>query len=115
MPSDERRERLQQQAWIGDAVLTLFAREKIIKEQDRVDAELASRMTSNRFLSAFGEPTAAEAALGRIYQEHGLAYAFRWIEVEWMPLFERQREKRARGSFARRTRTPAGLLPEGNK
>lgn len=115
MPSDEKRERLQQQAWIGDAVLTLFARERILNAESRVDAELASQMTSNRFLSAFGEPTATEAALGRIYQEQGLAYAFRWIETEWMPLFERQREKRTRGSCPGRTRTPVSIPPEGNK
>ena len=97
MPSDETRERLQQQAWIGDAVLTLYARVRILEGEQRVDADLASRMTSNRFLSAFGDPTAAEATLGRVYLEHGLDRAFAWIEAEWMPLFERQREKHQRG------------------
>lgn len=63
-------------------------------------------MTSNRFLSAFGEPTASEAKLGRIYQEHGLAYAFAWIEAEWMPLFRRQQEKRLRGKGNARIRNP---------
>lgn len=115
MPSDETRERLRQQAWIGDAVLTLFARTRILDAEGRLDAELASRMTSNRFLSAFGEPTAVEAALGRLYQEHGLAHAFAWIEAEWMPLFERQREKRLRGKSNGRVRSPKAGVPEGNK
>ena len=106
MPSDETLESLQQEAWIGDAVLTLFARTRVLETEHRVDAELASRMTSNRFLSAFGEPTAAEAKLGRIYQEHGLAHAFAWIEAEWMPLFHRQQEKRLRGRSASRIQSP---------
>ncbi len=115
MPSDETRDRLQQQAWIGDAVLTLFARTRILDRERRVDADLASRMTSNRFLSAFGEPTAAEAALGRIYQERGLEASFAWIEAEWMPLFERQREKRLRGTGTARTRSPKVGELEANK
>jgi hypothetical protein len=92
------RRRLQQEAWLGDAVLTLFARSRILAGGGGLDAALASRMTSNQFLSAFGEPTEMEARLGRIYQEKGLAAAFLWIETEWMPLFTRQEEKRQRGA-----------------
>lgn len=90
--------RLQEDAWIGDAVLTLFARSRILAGGGGLDAALASRMTSNQFLSAFGDPTAVEARLGRIYQENGLAAAFLWIDTECMPLFARQEEKRQRGT-----------------
>lgn len=92
------RRRLQAEAWVGDAVLTLFARSRILAGGGGLDATLASRMTSNHFLSAFGEPTEVEARLGRIYQEQGLAAAFLWIETEWMPLFARQEERRQRGT-----------------
>lgn len=98
VPSDDKLRRLQEEAWIGDAVLTLFARSRILDGGGGVDAALASRMTSNQFLSAFGEPTDAEARLGRIYRQQGLDGAFRWIETEWMPMFSRQEEKRQRGS-----------------
>ncbi|MDZ7638708.1 MAG: ribonuclease III domain-containing protein [Bryobacterales bacterium] len=97
MPCDETLERLQREAWIGDAVLTLFARTRILATENRVDAELAAAMTSNQFLSAFGDPTSAEAELGRVYEEYGLTYAFDWIDAQWMPLFRRQRERRLRG------------------
>lgn len=98
VPSDETLRCLQEEAWIGDAVLTLFARSRILDAGGGLDAALASRMTSNQFLSAFGEPTEVEARLGRIYRQQGLAVAFQWIETEWMPLFSRQEDKRQRGS-----------------
>lgn len=88
-------------------MLTLFARARILASERRVDAELASRMTSNHFLSAFGEPTAVEAQLGRVYLEHGLERAFAWIEAEWMPLFRRQEQKRFRGVASSRTENDA--------
>ena len=58
-------------AWVGDAVLCLFAREWILRdsaihEKDR--NEIFIRMTSNKFLSSVGEPTAMEAQIGRIYE-----------------------------------------------
>lgn len=101
---------MREQAWIGDAVLTLFARTRILASERHLDAELASRMTSNQFLSAFGDPTAAEARLGRVYLEQGLEGAFAWIEAEWMPLFERQEEKRARGIGGRTRSGGAGAV-----
>lgn len=86
------------EAWIGDAVLELYARLRILGASGRVDGEAAIRMTSNQFLSGFGEPTEVEARIGRVYQSEGLAGAFAWIETEMIPLFERQEEKRrARG------------------
>lgn len=83
-------------AWIGDAVLTLHARRRILAETGRIDAESSARMTSNRFLSAFGEPTAVEAIIGRIYFEKGLDAAFAWINEHLVPLFARQQENRLR-------------------
>lgn len=91
------------QAWIGDAVLALYARLRILREDGSLDGEKAVRMSSNQFLSAAGEPTAVEAAIGRTFESDGLDAAFAHIERVLMPLFERQEEKRLRraGRFSR--------------
>ncbi|MBY0503416.1 MAG: hypothetical protein K2X03_05895 [Bryobacteraceae bacterium] len=81
-------------AWLGDAVLSLYVREKILREDGKVDGEKSVRMTSNQFLSAFGEPSEVEAALGREYQNGGLAAAYAWIEAKLMPRFAQQEENR---------------------
>ncbi len=81
-------------AWIGDAVLALYARLKILREYGQVDGEKCKRLTSNQFLAAFGEPTRVEAQIGRAYAKDGLAAAFGWIEQNLLPLFERQEENR---------------------
>jgi len=86
------------QAWIGDAVLALYARLKILREDGTLDGEKAVRMSSNRFLAAFGEPTAVEAAIGRVFEREGLDAAFAHIECVIMPLFAKQEEKRQRQS-----------------
>ncbi len=78
------------QAWIGDAVLALYARLKILREDGRVDGEKCKRLTSNQFLGNFGEPTKVEAKIGRVYVREGLEAAFQWIEHHLLPLFERQ-------------------------
>lgn len=89
---------LRQQAWIGDAVLALYARSWIIGHApvgvDRTD--LFKRMTCNHFLSAFGEPTKVEAHIGRLYEGDGLEPAFRYIETELVPLFEKQNRSTSR-------------------
>ena len=92
MPSEQ----LQAEAWVGDAVLCLFGRQRILEREGRVDGAMYHRMASNQFLSAFGEPTAVEAELGRLYREQGLQAAFAWIEQRWMPLFDRQEANRAK-------------------
>lgn len=89
-------EQIKAEAWVGDAVLTLYARERILRQSGRVDGEQYGRLTSNQFLSALGEPTEVEARLGRVYRNHGLDAAFAWIEQNVLPLFLRQEEKRAR-------------------
>lgn len=89
-------EQLVNEAWIGDAVLSLYARSKVLRETNRADGELFARLTSNQFLGCFGEPTKVEAAIGRAYDEGGLEKAFHWIEEKLLPLFERQEENRLR-------------------
>lgn len=90
-------------AWIGDAVLALHARLKILREHGRIDAPLAASMTSNQFLSTLGEPTSVEAAIGRAYLDRGLLAAFDHIDTRLTPLFTRQQEKRARHAPARKS------------
>lgn len=84
------RDILKEQAWIGDAVLALYVRLRILRDGGRVDGPKAVRMSSNHFLSAWGEPTAVEAEIGRAYSAEGLEAAFRLIETKFMPLFERR-------------------------
>jgi len=94
------------QAWIGDAVLALYARRWILDQPDIPPKERAAvftRMTSNRFLSALGEPTAMEAEIGAIYEREGIESAFRHIESALLPLFARQRSKAKQpGNFRRK-------------
>ena len=96
MPKSPYRERILQEAWIGDAVLSLYARAKILQENGRVDGSRLTLMTSNQFLSALGEPSEVEAELGRTYQQHGLEPAFAWIEERIIPLFNKQEANRLR-------------------
>jgi hypothetical protein len=91
-----RGDRLQQtleEAWIGDAVLCLYSRSKILQDGG-IDSEKFVRMTSNRFLSTVGDASEVEAAIGRIYRSDGLDAAFRWIELHLSPQFERQESNR---------------------
>jgi len=88
------RRQILEEAWMGDAVLSLYVREKILREDRKLDGEKSVRMTSNQFLAAFGEPSEVEAAIGRVYTADGLTAAFAWIERQLLPTFERQEEKR---------------------
>lgn len=93
-------DQIRDKAWIGDAVLALFARKWLLshpldKRISRHDAfEL---MTSNASMSALGEPTAVEAKIGVIYEEQGLDAAFEHIESTILPQFERRVRKRLAG------------------
>lgn len=82
-------------AWVGDAVLALFARQFVLRERQFMDGEWFTRMTSNDFLSAFGNPTRVEASIGKLYGEGGIDAAFAWMDAELVPLFRRQIAKRA--------------------
>ncbi len=94
--------RILEEAWVGDAVLSLYARRRILRESCGVDSESFVRMTSNRFLAAFGDPAEVEASIGRVFEAEGLEAAFGWIEEKLMPLYARQEEKRLRGRMPRR-------------
>jgi hypothetical protein len=96
MAAKSTREQTLKDAWIGDAVLSLYARSRILREDGIADSGKAERMTSNRFLSVVADPSEAEAAIGRIYEREGLAAAFRWIEERLMPVFDRQEANRLR-------------------
>jgi dsRNA-specific ribonuclease len=91
------------EAWIGDAVLALFAREWILKDPSITPKERAvafKNMTSNQFLSSVGKPTAMEARIGHIYEAQGLQAAFDHIEATFVPIFKKQQAKARRpGSY----------------
>ena len=88
--TDELLRQEREDAWIGDAVLALFARQFVLRERRAMDGEWFTRLTSNEFLSAFGNPTRVEAGIGRIYQNGGLEAAFTWMETHLIPLFRKQ-------------------------
>ncbi|HEY3740280.1 MAG TPA: hypothetical protein VGL53_10570 [Bryobacteraceae bacterium] len=94
MSSKATRAQILKDAWIGDAVLSLYARRRILSEEDRTDAHRAEQMTSNQFLTAYGEASETEAKIGAIYTRDGLASAFTWIEENLMPIYERQEANR---------------------
>jgi dsRNA-specific ribonuclease len=77
-------------AWVGDAVLALFARQFVLRERASMDGEWFMKMTSNDFLSAFGNPTRVEASIGRLYQDEGLDAAFSWMNEHLVPMFRKQ-------------------------
>ncbi len=81
-------------AWIGDAVLALFAREWILRQADIEPGsriEVFTRLTSNEFLACLGEPTRVEAGIGEAYESGGLEGAYRHIEEQVLPVFQKQR------------------------
>ena len=88
----------QELAWIGDAVLGLFARKWILEKEQKMDAEMFTRMTSNHFLNSLGNPTKVEAEIGLIYNKKGLEKSFNHIEKALLPLFNKQEKKRIRQS-----------------
>lgn len=98
-------------AWIGDAVLALFAREWILHQKWIPPKERAERfieMTSNKFLSAIGQPTAMEAEIGIIYETEGLEAAFEHIEATYVPLFEKQQAKAKQPGNYRKKKSKRG-------
>lgn len=93
-PKAEELRLIREAAWIGDAVLALFARQFVLRERNTMDGEWFTRLTSNDFLSAFGNPTRVEASIGRLYQADGLDAAFAWMDAELIPLFRKQVAKK---------------------
>ena len=100
MDKKQKTDALRETAWIGDAVLALWARRWIL-EQANIAAERRTEvfiaMTSNRFLMALGEPTSVEARIGEVYQEDGLEAAFAWMNEQLLPLFKKQMLNADRG------------------
>jgi hypothetical protein len=83
-------------AWIGDAVLSLYVREWILREHGVMDGTRLTAFTSNQFLSAFGNPTEVEAEIGGVYEKDGVAAAFTHIEAKLLPVFLAQERRRLR-------------------
>lgn len=84
-------------AWIGDAILSLYAR-KWILDQSSIHAkereEVFQSMTTNAFLSHWGEPTKVESKIGKIFEEEGLEKAMHYIELNILPIvIKRQKQK----------------------
>lgn len=88
--TDEILMREREEAWIGDAVLALYMRKLILKEQGVMDGEMFVRCTSNDFLRNIGNATSVEAQIGRVYEEFGLQEAFDWMEHQLLPVFRVQ-------------------------
>ncbi len=80
-------------AWIGDAVLALYVRTWLIEAKNldmQQRADYFMRVTNNQFLTAFGEPTAVEAKIGKLFQEQNLSAAYQFIENSIIPVFIQQ-------------------------
>jgi hypothetical protein len=85
---------LRKEAWIGDAVLELYARKLVLAESGERDVARKVRLVRNSFLSHLGQPTRVEAEIGRRFREEGLDAAFGWIEEHLQPLFRKQEANR---------------------
>jgi hypothetical protein len=77
---------LRQEAWLGDAVLELYVRECILKEDASRNDSRRISLVRNSFLNQIGQPTRVEAEIGRRYQEGGLEAAYAWIGEQMEPL-----------------------------
>jgi hypothetical protein len=89
-------EALRQEAWIGDAVLELYARTRILDEEHRRNTPRLIRFVRNAFLNHLGQPTRVEAEIGQRYASGGLDAAFAWIREHIEPLFLKQEANLAR-------------------
>ena len=108
MPTQKNKQEERTEAWIGDAVLALFARQWILQQADITPAQRAeafTQLTSNQFLASLGEPTSVEAAIGKIYQSEGLHAAFEWIDQNCVPLYLKQRKNRQRANRSHRNKS----------
>lgn len=103
MGAKDRLRKILEEAWVGDAVLSLYARRRILDEGRGIDNEKAIRMTSNKFLQVTGEASEVEARIGRLYEAEGLEAAFAWIETTLVPVFEKQ-ERRIAPPLLRKNR-----------
>lgn len=93
-PTDPTAER--ELAWVGDAVLGLYAREDVLRRIGKIDTRAFLDLTSNAFLTGIGRPTRVEAEIGLVYRRDGLAAAFAYIEARVTPLWRAQEARRSR-------------------
>lgn len=89
-------QQLREDAWIGDAVLGLYARQWLLTHHGRIDTDAFIAFTSNQFLSGLSEPTQVEATIGRCYTREGISSAFAHIESTLLPLFQKHQARRQR-------------------
>jgi hypothetical protein len=90
MNAHERRRRILEEAWVGDAVLCLYCRNRILKNDNALDGDKFIRMTSNQFLATFGAPSEVKSEIGRVSRDKGLEAAFAGIEAKLMPNFDKR-------------------------
>ena len=102
MAANDRRAKILAEAWIGDAVLSLYVRQRILRKKGKLDSSELERFTSNQALTVFGEPSEVEADIGRVYAAEGLEAAFVRIEAKLMPVFRKQEEKRLKAAGSSR-------------
>lgn len=90
--------RVRDQAWIGDAVLALYARMWALRNVR--DASLRSAVfthfTSNHSLAAIGDPTRVEAQIGDAFAAGGLQSGFDFISLKLLPVFVAQWNKKVK-------------------
>ncbi|MEN9841516.1 MAG: hypothetical protein RL376_1316 [Verrucomicrobiota bacterium] len=86
----------QELAWIGDAVLALWARERVLRERGEINTEAFLHLTANSALQGLARPTRVEAEIGVVYRADGLAAAFAHIETRLLPVFQKQAANRTR-------------------
>lgn len=86
----------QELAWVGDAVLALWARERVLREAGGIDTRAFLHLTANEYLAGLARPTRVEAEIGVVYRREGLAAAFAYIEARLLPVFRRQEANRRR-------------------
>ena len=101
-------------AWVGDAVLSLWARQWILRQVGRIEGEVLEMVTSNQFLSRFGRPTAVEAGIGRIYRAEGIEAAAQWLDANIEPAVIRE-VRRRRPDLAGRLPAAGTPPPVGRK
>ena len=102
-------------AWIGDAILSLYAR-KWILDQSSIHAkereEVFQSMTTNAFLSHWGDPTKVESRIGKIFKEEGLEKAMLYIELTILPIaIKRQKQKKQPGRYQKKSLAGRDLRP----
>lgn len=86
----------QEHAWVGDAVLALWARERVLSETGGINTEAFLQLTANKHLAGIARPTRVEAEIGIVYRRDGLVAAFAYIEARLLPVFRRQQANRRR-------------------